>query len=190
MGAKTLLSLEEFLALHDDGNKYELSQGELIVNGGGTATMPMASREHVDITWRIATILSEFVNELRLGRVYTEAGYVLSRVPELTYREPDVSFISRERLRAMTEGILLEGSPELAVEVVSPSNTAEELALKKEQYLAAGCKQVWVVYPKARLVEIHKAGGQVSKLFDSDTITSDLFPGWSARVAEFFNLDY
>jgi Uma2 family endonuclease len=183
MGAKTLLSLEEFMALPDDGNKYELNQGELVV-------MPPTSLEHIRIVRRINRTLSRFVDERRLGEVYSEAGCLLFRDPERTYRQPDVAFLSLSRIEAMAPDTFLSGAPDLAVEVVSPSNFAHELNVKVEQYLAAEGREVWVVYPRTRSVHIYRPGRQVCVLHDSETITSDLFPGWSARVADFFDLDY
>ena len=170
------------MAMPEDGNKYELNQGELVV-------MPPPGRTHARIGARIHGTLFLFVNEHRLGEVYTEAGYVLSREPEITVRQPDVSFLSRDRLQAMPDGTHFGGAPDLAIEVISPSNTAEDLEIKIKQYLAAGSKEVWVFYPKTRSVHTHKAGGLSCALSDTDTISTDLFPGWSARVADFFNLD-
>jgi Uma2 family endonuclease len=182
MGAKTLLSLEEFMALPEDGNRHELSEGELIV-------MPLPSREHVQTVRRIDLILSRYVNDRRLGHVYCEPGCELSRDPRRTLRQPDVAFYSRSRLDAMP-GTFLEGAPELAVEVVSPSNTAQYLARKVDQFLASGGIEVWAVYPELRSVWIYRPGGLAHKLSDRDTITFELFPGWSARVADFFDLEY
>jgi Uma2 family endonuclease len=179
MAAKTLLTLEQFMALPEDGNKYELNRGELV-------TMPPAARIHVMVIWRISKILSRFVDEHRLGRVYTEAGYMLSREPESTYRQPDISFLSRAREQQMGDTQFLEGAPDLAIEVISPGNTAEELAIKIAQYLAAGGKEVWAVYPTIREVLIHKADGTIQKRSAADTVTSDLFPNWSAKVSGFF----
>jgi Uma2 family endonuclease len=81
------------------------------------------------------------------------------------------------------------GAPELAIEVISPSNTAEYLARKVEEFFAAGALEVWAVYPELRVVWIYRPGGLAHRLTDRDTITFDLFPGWSARVADFFDLD-
>src|SRR5690242_12040856 len=108
MGAKTLLSLEEFLALPDDGNKYELNQGELVV-------APSASREHSDAVRQINLILSKFVNELRLGKIYSEPGCQLSGGTERTIRQPDVAFYLHSRIKAMAPGIYFQGAPDLAV---------------------------------------------------------------------------
>ncbi len=183
MGAKTLLSWEQFEALPEDGNQYELNNGELV-------TMPPPGRTHSEIIWKISKILSRFVDEKQIGRIHIEIGFILSRKPEITYRQPDISYLSKARLQAMGDTQFFEGAPDLAIEVVSPGNDAAELALKVEQYLAAGSAEVWVFYPKNRSVHVHKADGTVSKLSGTDTITTDLFPGWSARIAEFFQIDY
>jgi Uma2 family endonuclease len=183
MGAKTLLSLEEYMALPEDGNKYELDQGELVV-------MPMPKSDHSLIIQYINHRLSVYVLDKSIGWVFSEAAYLLKGEPESIARQPDVSFLSLSRVKATPRGEYFAGAPELAVEVVSPGNQAEELDIKVNQYLAYGSKEVWVVYPKTRSILIHQPGGRVRKLIAEDTITSDLFPAWSARVADFFDLDY
>jgi Uma2 family endonuclease len=122
--------------------------------------------------------------------VYSEGAYLLTREPEITIRQPDVSFLTRSRVKATGPDDYFAGSPELAVEVVSPGNDAEELEVKVKQYLTYGSTEVWVVYPKTRSVWVYRADSLAHKLSDGDTITFELFPGWSARVADFFDLDY
>src|SRR5215472_9592295 len=107
MGTKTLLTLEQFLALPEDGYKHELSEGELVV-------MPSAARVHVHVIGNINWIFSRHVREHRLGQVYSEPLCLLSRDPAKTMRQPDVAFYSRARLDAMP-GDLIECAPELAV---------------------------------------------------------------------------
>jgi Uma2 family endonuclease len=182
MGAKTLLSLEEFMVLPDDGNKHELSRGELVV-------MPPGKAEHALIINRINRMLSAYVYERGIGNVLSEAAYLLSR-EENTIRQPDVSFLISSRVKTTPPDDCCAGSPELAVDVVSPGNDADELELKINQYLIYGSKEVWVVYPRTRAVYIYRPGGTAQKLSDRDIITSDLFPGFSARFADFFDLDY
>jgi Uma2 family endonuclease len=182
MGAKTLLTLAEFEALPDDGKKYELNQGELVV-------MPPAKAPHTRIIQRINRSLSAYVYEHALGEVFSEGAYFLSRDPEPIFRQPDVSFLSTVRLKEL-DNEYFAGAPDLAIEVVSPGNDAAELDEKVNQYLACGSKEVWLFYPKTRSVMIHKPGGAARKLTGPDTITTDLFPGWSARVSDFFDLDY
>jgi|SRR5689334_3617468 len=82
-----------------------------------------------------------------------EAGYILSRAP-LTIRQPDVSVLSRERINATDPDSYFEGAPELAIEIVSPSDAAEDLDIKTRQYLLSGARQVWIVYPTTQTVQI------------------------------------
>lgn len=182
MGAKTLLTLEEFQTLPDDCNKYELNQGQLVVT-------PIGMAEHALIFNCVNRILSDYVYERHLGRVFSQVAYLLSR-EERTVRQPDVSFLTRCRVKATAPDDYFAGSPELAVEVVSPGNDAEELEAKIAQYLTDSSKEVWVVYPKTRSVWVYRADGLAHNLSDRDTIASDIFPGWSAPVADFFHLDY
>ena len=150
--------------------------------------MPPPSSEHGFILNNIAFILFEGLRGKRLGRAFAEMGYALFRDPDLTIRQPDVSFVSLNRVQKTQA--YYEGAPELAVEVVSPNDHAADLDLKVKEYLAAGSHEVWVVYPKTRSVQVYLRASQSRILSDADMITSDLFPGWSARVADFFDLDY
>ena len=77
-----------------------------------------------------------------------------------TVRNPDVAFISVDHLRNIDpDDSPVEGSPALAIEVISPTNLAQDTAKKVRQYLEAGCRAVWLVYPALRLIEIHDATG-------------------------------
>jgi len=98
---------------------------------------------------------------------------------------PDLSVLGSERLKQRIEE-RFRGAPDLAVEVVS-SETAARLKTKIELYLEHGSKAVWVVYPEARLVEIHSASGQVTK-FKQDQILEDpdVLPGFSTPVGAIF----
>src|SRR5204863_304556 len=125
---------EEFMALPDDGNKHELNQGELVI-------MPPPKSEHALIIECVHRILSGYVYERRLGRVLTEVGYLLTREPEIIVRQPDVSYLSIARVKATPRSEYFAGSPELAIEVVSPGNDAEELETKVNQYLTYGSQE-------------------------------------------------
>ena len=71
-----------------------------------------------------------------------------------TVRQPDVSFVNLERLAATPQDDWIDGAPELAIAVVSPSDTAEDLNRKIGQYLAAGASAVWVAYPKTSQIHV------------------------------------
>jgi Uma2 family endonuclease len=147
----TKLTFEEFLQLPEEpGKRYELSQGELIVE-------PSPTLRHSAIRSRIARLLDDLVKTHALGAV-TEANDF--RLAPDVVRNPDVAFVSNAQLRSFdVDRSPLEGTPILAVELISPSNSAEDMLLKVHQYLNAGCKAVWVVYPALRSLVVHDSGG-------------------------------
>src|SRR5262245_26335744 len=92
------------------------------------------------------------------GRVSGADGtYVLSRY---NTRIPDVGYISEQRVQEQDEDSFLRGAPDLAIEVVSDSNTPKELRERVGAYLDAGSRLVWVVYPETRKVDVYRASGE------------------------------
>jgi Uma2 family endonuclease len=93
----------------------------------------------------------------RLGEITMGTDF---RLGSGTVRNPDVAFVTAQHLKSIDiDRSPVTGAPALAVEVVSPSNSAEDMMAKVRQYLAAGSLAVWVVYPRLRLVEVHDAAG-------------------------------
>lgn len=181
MATKTLMTLEQFERLPDDGKLHELNEGELV-----KVTHP--KYRHDQIAWNIQQKLGEHIHPKGLGRVYGEVMFLLSREPP-TLRIPDVSFVAITRLRLQPPDEYIEGSPELAIEVVSPSDPAEELEEKIRQYFDAGAKLVWIVYPKTRSVHVYTAPRTPAILEENDMLEApELFPGWSVPVKDLFQL--
>lgn len=179
MATKTPLSIEEFQRLPDGGALYELNQGELV-----TVARPAA--RHTLVAVRVQQSLGRYAGERKLGEVLPNAAFFIAREPP-SVRAPDVSFVSRERIAETNLDGWFEGAPELAVEVVSPSESAEDLETKVVQYLAAGSMAVWVICPKTRTVHVHESGGAVRVLAVGDVLEGpELFPGWSVKVSELF----
>src|SRR4051812_14896049 len=103
-------------------------------------------------------------------------------------RKPDVSFIRRGRLpdERIPDGHV-RIAPDLAVEVVSPNDTAYEVEAKVLEYLAAGVPLVWVVNPQARTIHIYRADGSVERLLEESELTApELLPDLHYKVAELF----
>ncbi len=172
MTPKTLLSIEEFAALPDDGMKHELTEGELIV-------MPPPKPRHGDCQLTLGAVLREFVVSRGLGRVYTESGYRLT--PD-TVRGPGVSFVRTSRLQDPDQ--YFDGAPDLAVEIVSPGDDASDLREKIKQYLDAGTAVVWVIYPRSRQIEIHTPDKMICRLGVEDTLGApELLPGFQLSVS-------
>jgi Uma2 family endonuclease len=115
-----------------------------------------------------------------------EAGHKLSADPP-TWIEPDVSVLRIERVRATNEDGYFIGSPELAVEVVSPSETARDLNRKIDALLAGGSLAVWVIYPEEKEVRVFVPGGSSYTRRMNETLTiPELLPGWELPVAKLF----
>ncbi len=177
------MTVEEFSRLPADGAWHEMNAGELI-------TLPPPKSLYSLTSLAVLEALQPYLRQHPLGRAIPEAGYILFREP-LTIRQPDVSVLSKARIAATPEDSYFEGAPELAIEIVSPSDSpsdsAEDLQIKVQQYLNTGSKQVWVLYPKTQDVWVWTA--KHGFLLKSDEILSggDLLPGFTVKVSEFFS---
>lgn len=174
------ITLDEFLALPEDGYRDEVSRGRLVRE-------PQPSDQHGKISVKLVTMLHDWLKEHPAGELRTHSGFRLTRMP-LTIRGPDVAFIRHERLGTDLESPFFEGAPDLAIEIVSPANTASELQEKIGEYIDAGAHIVWVVYPKTRSVVVHEANGGIRMLSSGDTLTATaLLPGFELRVERIFD---
>lgn len=176
-----LLTADELFWL-PDSKRYELRQGELI-------QMSPANPKHGKITIRFGGRLADYVYANDLGEVLGgDPGFTLQRGPD-TVRAPDIAFIRKDRVPpgGLTEDGFWDGAPDLAVEIVSPGDSARDIREKIDEYLAAGGRLVWVMYPRTRRVTVHRANGTVSELSADDTLVGeDVVPGFSWPVAEVF----
>ncbi len=121
-----------------------------------------------------------------LARVYMEAGYKLSDDPP-TWIQPDVSVVRTERAQETDGNDYFSGSPELAIEVVSPSETARDLNRKIEALLAGGSLAVWVIYPEEQEVRVFVPGGASYVRRGNETLSlPELLPGWELPAARIF----
>lgn len=176
-----LTTAAELWEMPDDGFRYELVRGELRM-------MAPAGGEHGVVIINLAAPLGVHVKANNLGLVFgAETGFKLSDAPD-SVRAPDVAFISRERIPA--SGIprgYWPGAPDLAVEVVSPNDKLYEIDEKIEDYLAAGVRLIWIVYPKKRSVTVHTPGSEPRVLTIDDTLDgADVVVGFQLSVREIF----
>jgi Uma2 family endonuclease len=138
----------DLMNLEDDSCRHELVAGVIVAE-------PFPTPRHDRAVRRLRRILEEFVEAHGLGEVFGDTGYVLARDPD-TVRGPDLSFVSRERLSNLDDARWFSGAPDLAVEILSPSNRRGELHAKVADYLAAGTRLVWVVDPSKRAVTTYR----------------------------------
>ncbi|MCY4465162.1 MAG: Uma2 family endonuclease [Chloroflexi bacterium] len=160
----------------------ELVEGEL-------CEMPVTNNDHSEIESRLSTLIGYYVMLHKLGRTYSgNAGVIVERNPDGrdTVRGLDFVFLSAEKAPRRLPPGLIEIAPDLVIEVISPSNTADDTRLKVRQLLQAGCAQVWIVYPKLREVDVHSSDG-IKTYGESDTLAApDILPGFEIAVADIF----
>lgn len=182
--AGRLTTAAELLNMPDDGWRYELVRGELL-------TMPPAGLHHGEYASNIHGPLAVYARANNLGQTYIAgAGFLLGSDPD-TVRVPDLSFIRRARLEALRDVAgFCPGPPDLAVEVVSPSDRLAAVQEKVDQWLAAGAGMVVVVNPRpnARTVTVHQPGQAPLTLTEADTLDGgEVVPGWQLPVREIFS---
>jgi Uma2 family endonuclease len=139
-------SYAEFARLPDDGNRYEIIDGELSVT-------PSPRPRHQIIATKLASLVEPDLEEHSLGWIM--AGSVDVLLGEGDYLIPDVVFVRRDREAIITDrGI--EGPPDLVVEVLSPSTALRDRGIKRERYAASGVPEYWIVDPDRHQIEVYR----------------------------------
>lgn len=150
--------------------------------------MPPAGGRHGQIALRIGRLLGNFVEQGALGEtVAAETGFLIARDPD-TIHAPDVAFISKDHLphRELAQGFV-DVIPDLVVEVMSLSDTAPQVQAKVEDWLSAGIRLVWVVYPNTRSVVVYNAHREARVLAANETLTGEpVLPGFTCNISELF----
>jgi Uma2 family endonuclease len=180
--SNALITADQFSGLPEpaDGSRQELVRGKVI-------TMSPTGGRHGDCCSRIDRRVGGFVEQADLGTVTTSGtGFICGRNPD-TVRAPELAFWSRQRLSQLPDGFI-EIPPDLAVEVISPSDLFSRVHAKVREYLAAGVRLVWIVDPQQRTVSVHRPGQPVLVVDEDGTLSAeDVLPGFSCRVAELFS---
>jgi len=179
-----LMTAEQFWEMPEvPGKQLELVRGEFVA-------VPSPGAMHNLIAGLLYNLLYAFASEQRLGLVFGDnMGYLLSRGPD-TVRIPDVSFIAWDRV---PEAGIPEGSwqipPDLAIEVVSPSDQAEDVYDKAREYVESGVREVWVLWPKRRAVSVHTRDRMTRELGSDDVLDGGkVLSGFTVRVGELFEM--
>jgi len=155
---------------------------------GEVRTMAPAGFDHGAVSIAVGSLLWNYAAKHKLGVVVgAETGFVLARNPDVV-RGADAAFVAANRIPpAGRPTRFWEGPPDLAVEVVSPSDTLQEVEEKVDDYLTAATRVVWVVNPKRRTVTVHRPGAQPTVLREADVLDGeDVVPGFRCQVAELF----
>jgi len=177
--AKTLLTAEQFDNYpFEEDKRYELDEGELI-------EMTRPAYRHNRVVAKLTGEMGNFLENNPIGEaLISENVYALSAN---TRRSPDVAIILGDRYEELKDAKVIPIIPEIAVEVLSPSETNGMITRRLKQYFGAGVKEVWLVDPEVREVDIWTGPSQPERgLTANDVLTSSLLPGFELSLAKIF----
>jgi Uma2 family endonuclease len=170
----------EFMALPKDGHRYELVNGELIDMGNSGA-------KHGYVVVILSAALFNHVFSRKLGAVMDSS--TAFKMKSGNKRSPDISFVDKQRLQGMEElpDSFLEGAPDLAVEILSPGNTVEEMHNKIVEYFENTARLVWVIHPNEHYVLVYRSPQPDRLLKSTDALDGEeVIPGFTLAVSELF----
>jgi Uma2 family endonuclease len=177
MPVHATMTAEQFDALpEEDGRKWELLDGELI-------EVSSATPKHNRIMGRLYKLLDTFAEQKKLGAVLMETDLAVRANTRL---RPDMGFFSAETWRTVDiEVVPVKQIPDIAVEIISPSETATTINRKVDAYLKWGVQEVWLIDPEIRTLFVHTLTGAQS-LSEGAFLTSEFVPGWRLQIADLF----
>jgi len=177
-----LLTVTDLDSMPDDGNRYEIIDGELFVSRS-------PSLEHQRVSGNIFLALRLLLRDNRLGEIISTPGVIFSDHSAVI---PDLVYVSQERRQEIAAGRHITGAPDLIIEIVSPGveNEHRDRFAKRQLYAKYGVKEYWLVVLEARAIERYVLDEEILKLQsrfeERDELTSALLPGFSCTVASIF----
>jgi Uma2 family endonuclease len=172
---------DDWLRLPDDAYRYEIIEGELFVSP------PPSIQNQIAVSSLLAA-RHRHAKENDLGLVLTAPIGVRLPGKEATV-QPDLLFIRRERLRLVKDDVV-DGAPDLVVEVLSPSNWVYDRSRKQRAYEQAGVREYWIVDYRARTVDVLVLEGseyvQRGQYVEGSSAPSEALPGFAMPVADIF----
>jgi Uma2 family endonuclease len=180
MAANNRLTAEDYRALPEGGQQYQLIGGDLYM-------APAPNRFHQDILLNIAVIIAKFLETQPVGKLYPAPFDVYLNNDNVF--QPDLVFVARENYRVLTDAGV-EGVPDLAIEILSPRTAKLDRTDKQRVYAESGVKELWLVDPETTTVAVYylpKHPTQPAAVYSTaDQFTSSLFPNLVFSVADFF----
>jgi len=175
---------EEFCIPQSLPDLYEIVDGQVKER--------IVGARQLTITNRLSVMLSVFVNERLLGQVVTEGIFKLGDGANL--RRPDIAYVSAERWPIDLEGPetnAWEVVPDLVVEVVSPTNSYNEIHEKTQEYFSVGVRQLWIVADRTRTIQVFDRPSAMLQYGMNDTLTAGaVLPGFELPIANLFSKRY
>jgi Uma2 family endonuclease len=184
MAATTLLTSEQFLAMPEEFDQHGNTLRQELI-GGDIVNMPPSSQKDAIIRSNILEASLAYLSAngaLRL-KALSRAAFVVNASSVFV---PDIALLPLSGLNPGRQ-IYLQGAPDLAIDVITPTDLEIHLKRKIDAYLSHGSKSVWVVYPDARSVMIYHTDS-IQRVKADQRIEDPLLPGFSTPVAAFFEL--
>lgn len=177
---------EAFMALPQDGHRYEIINGELIEMGNSGAL-------HGYVSSNLMILLGAYIRTHKLGVMFDSS--TAFKMKNGNKRSLDISFFAKERLQGLTQlpTGFLEGAPDLAIEILSPGNTVEEMHNKLVEYFENGTRLAWIIHPIETYILVYHSAQEPTRLVKSaDTLEGeDVIPGFTLPMVELFqNLSF
>lgn len=173
-----LLTIADIDAMPEDGNRYELIEGELFVSRAPTLS-------HQEIILRLLVAIQKYLEQHPVGRIWPGPGVIFSDFSGVI---PDVVYISNERLEEIASGDRVTGAPDLVIEVLSPGaeNERRDRHAKRQLYRKYGVKEYWLIDPQRHTIEVYRSQRfrLSATLGLKDHITSPLLPGFHCPVRD------
>lgn len=184
MSAKVepLLTVDDLVALPEDGNRYELIEGEIIVSRS-------PSLSHQRVIANLVTLINIYLAQNPIGEVLPTPGVIFDEYNSVI---PDIVFITQQQVNNIGAREHIYEAPALAVEVVSPGkqNALRDREMKRQVYGKHGVREYWIADPEARTLEIYRLEKRTLKLAATltgeDEVTSPVLPGFSCRTEQIF----
>ncbi len=177
-----LISIYDLEATPDDGNIYELFEGELSVSKA-------PSLKHQELIGNFTTILNGYLWRNPIGQIWITPGVIFD---EYNSAIPDLVFVAKDRIPQIASGIHIVGTPDLAIEIMSPGseNVRRDQIVKRQTYARFGVKEYLIVEPIVEVIEISRLQNNVlasvGTFRNADEITSPLLPDLSFTVKDVF----
>lgn len=181
---KPLLTVADLDLMPDDGSRYEIIEGELLVSRAPSLT-------HQRISRNLLVILNDYLARNPIGEVLATPGVMFSESSGVI---PDLVFISNERRAEIASGERVMGAPELVIEILSPGveNARRDRLAKRQLYGKFGVKEYWVIDPEHRIVEIYHAQNGalefIGGLPDERKVDSLVLPDFECDAASIFKI--
>ena len=184
----TPITIKDLEDMEAHGHICEIVDGQWV----NSAEEKMAGELHGAIATNLIIALGSYAKAHALGRVYpADMTYILDADEHgiQLMRLPDVSFVAANRVKTHDRETYYQLAPDLAIEIISPSERAGAVRAKLKDYLRTGVRQVWHVYPETRKVLVHHADGTTHTYTTGQTIPgADVLPGFELLVAAIFDV--